>query len=112
MVHSSLMASIKIGVSLTNPKQQAAIPFFGHTKILHMLVSVGSTALVAGVVLPRNGGLNYARGISEVLKRKNVTLHNFVQCSCKNIEQVFHLPPNVSWCLSHRECLISTGING
>ena len=73
MVHSSLIASIKMGVSPTNPKQQAAIPFFGHTEILHMLVSTGSTALAAAVVLPRYGG--------------NVTLHNFVQCSCKNIEQ-------------------------
>ena len=58
------------GLSLTNPKQQAAIPFFGHTKILHMLVSMGSTALAAGVVLPRYGGLNYACGINEVLKKK------------------------------------------
>ena len=87
MVHSSLIACIKMGVSPTNPKQQAAIPFFGHTKILHMLVSMGSTALAAGVVLPRYGGLNYTHGINEVLKRKNVTLHNFVQCSCKNTEQ-------------------------
>ena len=53
MVHSSLMACIKMGVSPTNPKQQAAIPFFGHTEILHMLVSMGSTALAAAVVLPR-----------------------------------------------------------
>ena len=52
MVHSSLIAAIKMGVSLTNPKQQAAIPLFGHTEILHMLVSVGSTALAAAVVLP------------------------------------------------------------
>ena len=65
MVHSSLMASIKMGVSPTNPKQQAAIPFFGHTEILHILVSVGSTALVAAVVLPRYGGLNYTCGINE-----------------------------------------------
>ena len=70
MVRSSLMACIKMGVSLTNPKRQAAIPFFGHTKILHMLVSMGSTALAAAVVLPRYGGLNYARGINEVLKKK------------------------------------------
>ena len=62
MVHSSLIACIKMGVSLTNPKQQAAIPFFGHTKILQMLVLMGSTALAAAVVLPRYGGLNYARG--------------------------------------------------
>ena len=88
MVPSSLIACIKMGVSLTNPKQQAAIPFFGHTKILHMLVSVGSTAFAAAVVLPKYGGLNSACGINEVLKKKkNVTLHNFVQCSLKNIEQ-------------------------
>ena len=52
-----------MGVSLTNHKQQAAIPFFGHTEILHMLVLMGSTALAAAVVLPRYGGLNYARGL-------------------------------------------------
>ena len=39
-----------MGVSPTNPKQQAAIPFFGHTEILHMLISMGSTALAAAVV--------------------------------------------------------------
>ena len=81
------MACIKMGVSPTNPKQQAAIPFFAHTETLHMPISVGSTVLAAAVVLPRYGGLNYACGINEVLKKKNVTLRNFVQCSCKNIEQ-------------------------
>ena len=86
MVHSSLIACTKMGVSLTNPKQQSAIPFFEHTKTLHMLVSMGSTALAAAVVLPRYGGLNYEREIKEVLKKTNVTLHNFVQCLCKNIE--------------------------
>ena len=70
MVHSSIIACIKMGVSPTNPKQQAAIPFFGHTKILHMLVSRGSTALAAAVVLHRYGGLNYTCGINEVLKKK------------------------------------------
>ena len=74
MVHSSLIACIKMSVSLTNPKQQAATPFFGHTEILHMLVSMGSTALAAGVVLPRYGGLNYARGFNEVLKKKKCHL--------------------------------------
>ena len=54
-----------MGVSPTNPRQQAAIPFFGHAKILHMLVSVGSTALAAAVVLPTYGGLNYACRIRE-----------------------------------------------
>ena len=66
MGHSSLIAFIKMGVSPTDPKQQAATPFFGHTKILHMLVSMGSTALVAAVVLPRYDSLNYAHGIKEV----------------------------------------------
>ena len=56
MVHSSLIVCIKVGVSPTNPKQQAAIPFFGHTEILNMLVSMDSTALAAAVVLPRYGG--------------------------------------------------------
>ena len=65
MVHSSLIASVKMGVSLTNRKQQAAIQFFGHTEILHKLVSVGNTALAAAVVSPRYGGLNYACGINE-----------------------------------------------
>ncbi len=103
-----------MGVSPTNPKQQAAIPFFGHTEILHMLVSMGSTALAAAVVLPRYGGLNYACGINEDWKRKNVTLHNFVQCSCKNIEQkcfIYHQMYHGDW-ESHRECLINTCING
>ena len=59
------MACIKMGVSLTNPKQLAAIPLFGHKEILHMLVSVGSTALAATVVLPRYGGLNCVCGINE-----------------------------------------------
>ena len=40
-----------MGMSPTNPKQQAAIPFFGHTEILHMLVSMGSTAFATAVVL-------------------------------------------------------------
>ena len=39
-----------MGVSPTNLKQQAAIPLFGHTQILHMLISMGSTALAAAVV--------------------------------------------------------------
>ena len=52
MVRSSLIACIKMGVSLTNPKQQVAIPFFEYTKIMHMLVSMGSTTLAAGIVLP------------------------------------------------------------
>ena len=70
MVHSSLMAWIKMGVSLTNPKQLAAIQLFGHTEILHMLVSMGSTALAGAVVLPRYGGLNYVCGVNEDWKRK------------------------------------------
>ena len=74
MVHNSLIACIEMGVSLTNPKQRAAIPFFGHTNILHMPVSMGSTALAAGVVLPRYSGLNYARGINEVLQQQQIII--------------------------------------
>ena len=59
------IACIKMGVSPTNPKQQTTIPFFKHTEILHMLISMGSTALAAAVVLPRYGGLNYACEINE-----------------------------------------------
>ena len=33
----------------------------------------GSTALAAAVVLPRYGGLNYACGINEVLKKKKMS---------------------------------------
>ena len=87
-----------MGVSPTNPKQQAAIPFFGQTKTLHMLVSMGSTALAVAVVLLRNGGLNDADGINEDQKKKNVTLHNFVQCSCKNIKQK---------CLFRTKCIMT-----
>ena len=54
-----------MGVSPTNPPKQAAISFFGHTKILHMLVSMGSIVLAAAVVSPWYGGLNYACGINE-----------------------------------------------
>ena len=61
----SLIACIKMGVSPTNPKQQAAKPFFVHSEILHMLVSMGITVLAAAVILPRYGGLNYACGINE-----------------------------------------------
>ena len=38
-----------------------------------MLVSMGSTALAAAVVLPRYCGLNYARGFNEVLKKKKMS---------------------------------------
>ena len=39
-----------------------------------MLVSMGSTALAAAVVLPRYGGLNYACGINGVLKKEKKSL--------------------------------------
>ena len=59
-----------MGVSPTNPKQQAAIPFFGHRKILHMLVSIGSTALAAAVVLPRVWWPELRAWLNEVLEKK------------------------------------------
>ena len=85
MVHSSLMASIKTSVSPTNPKQQAAIPFFGHTEILHMLVSVGSTALAAAVILPRYGGLNYASRCITVYNARVKILNKSVSFTTKCI---------------------------
>ena len=62
MVHSSLMACIKMGVS---PNNRQLYHSLDTQKILHMLISMGSTALAAAVVLPRYGGLNYACGINE-----------------------------------------------
>ena len=86
-----------MGVSPTNPKQQVAIPFFGHTEILHMLVSVGSTALAAAVILPRYGDLNYVRGINEVLIKKKKSPCIILYNACVKIfEQVLYLSPNVS----------------
>ena len=77
---------LKWACPLQIPNNRLWTPFFGHTEILHMLVSMGSTAFTTAVVLPRYGGLNYACGINKDFK-KNVTLHNFVQCSRKNIEK-------------------------
>ena len=50
-----------------------------------MLVSMGSTALAAGVVLPRYGGLNYARGINEVLKKKKMSRCIILYNACVKI---------------------------
>ena len=79
-----------------------------------MLVSMGSTALAAGVVLSRYGGLNYVCEINELLKKKNVTLHNFVQCLCKYIEQKCFIYHQMCHGVeeNHRECVINTCING
>ena len=105
---------LKWACPLQIPNNRQLYSFFGHTEILHVLVSMGSTALAAAVVLPRYGGLNYACGINEDWKRKYFTLHNFGQRSCKNIEQkcfIYHQMYHGDW-LSHRECLINTCING
>ena len=59
-----IAASIKMG-DTPYKSQTTGIPFFGHTEILHILASVGSTALAAAVVLPRYGSLNYVCGINE-----------------------------------------------
>ena len=101
-----------MGVSPANPQQQAAVPFFGHTEILNMLVSMGSTALAAAVVLPRYGGLNYACGINEDWKRKNsccIILYNFVKILNKSTSFTTNC---IMATESHRECLINTCING
>ena len=49
-LYSPLCASASAHVK--NPKQLAAIPLFGHTKILHQLVGMGSTAPAAAVPYP------------------------------------------------------------
>ena len=101
-----------MSVSLTNPEQQAAIPFFGHTQILHMLVSVGSTAIAAAAVLPRYGGLNYACRINEDFKKMS-------RCIIFYNARVKILNNSTSFttkCImatkSHTECLINACING
>ena len=73
MVHISLILCIKMGVYLTNPKQLAAIPSFGHTQILHMLVSV--VVLLLRLLLSHPGmmALNFACGINEVLTTTTTT---------------------------------------
>ena len=49
-LYSPLCASASAHIK--NPKQLAAIPLFGHTKRLHQLVGMGSTALAAAVPCP------------------------------------------------------------
>ena len=53
-------------------------------------------------------------GLMKIEKEKKITLRNFVQRSCKNIEQkcfIYHQMYHGDW-ESHRECLINTCING
>ena len=103
-----------MGVSPTNPKQQAAIHSLDTQKyctcwyhwvalLLRLLFSYpGMVAWITRV------------GLMKIEKEKNVTLYNFVQCSCKNIEQkcfIYHQMYHGDW-KSHRECLINTCING
>ena len=64
MVHSSLWHVLKWACPLQIPNNRQLYHSLD-IEILHMLVSVGSTALAAAVVLPRCGGLNYACGINE-----------------------------------------------
>ena len=66
MVHSSLIACIKMGVSIQIPNNTQLYHCLDTlTKILQMLVPMGNTAPAAAVVLPRYGGMNYACGINE-----------------------------------------------
>ena len=47
----------------------------------------------------------------KIEKEKNVTLHNFVQCSCKKKNEqkcfIYHQMYHGDW-ESHRECMIKT----
>ena len=67
---AALWHLLKWACPLQIPNNRLWTPFFGHTEILHMLVSMGSTAFTTAVVLPRYGGLNYACGINEDFKKK------------------------------------------
>ena len=59
-----------MGVSPANPKQQAAIPFFGHTEILHMLVSM--VALLLPLLLSYPGMVAWITraGLMKIKKEK------------------------------------------
>ena len=48
------------------------IPLFGHMKILHTLVGMGSAALAAAVASPRQGDPNFPPGINEVYLYINI----------------------------------------
>ena len=103
-----------MGVSPTNPKQQAAIPFFGHTEILHMLVSV--VALLLRLLLSYPGMVAWITrvGLMKIKKEKMsrcIILYN----ACVKI-----LNKSTSFTTKYitatekvlRECLINTCING
>ena len=104
-----------MGVSPTNPKQQAAIPFFGHTKYCTCWYQWVALLLRLLLSYPVIMAWIMRVGLMKIKKKlKNVTLHNFVQCSCKNIEQkcfIYHQIYHGDW-KSDRECLINTCING
>ena len=48
--------------TLKTPSTVSYIPLFGHTKILHTLVGMGSAALAATVPYPGYGDPNFPRG--------------------------------------------------
>ena len=114
MVHSRLMASIKWTCPLQIPNNRQLYHSLDTQKyctcwyqwvalLLRLLLSYpGMVARITRV------------GLMKIKKRKNVTLHNFVQCSCKILNKsalIYHQIYHGDW-KSHRECLINTCING
>ena len=66
MVHSSLIACIQMGLCpLQIPNNRQLHHTLDTQKYCTSVVSMGSTALAAGIVLPRYGGLNYVCEINE-----------------------------------------------
>ena len=86
MVHSSLMACIKMGVSSTNPNRQL---YHSLDTQKYCTCWYQWVALLLRLLLSYPGIVAWITrvGLMKIKKGKNVTLHNFVQCSCKNIEQ-------------------------
>ena len=103
-----------MGVSPTNPKQQAAIYHSLDTQ-KYCTCWYQWVALLLRLLLSYPGMVAWITrvGLMKIEKEKNVKLHNFVQCSCKNIEQkfIYHRMYHGDW-ESRRECLINTCING
>ena len=75
-----------MGVSPTNPKQQAAIPFSDTQK--YCTCWYQWVALLLRLLLSYPGMVAWItrEGLMKIKKEK-CQVHNFVHCSCKNIEQ-------------------------
>ena len=62
----SSIACNNINAHVKNPQTLAPIPWFGHRKLLHTLIGMGSAVLAAAVPVPRVGDPNFLHGINAV----------------------------------------------